>query len=245
MIFRFSVAILALFSVPLMAADQSDEFPLSNDTSTIKLEPNDVEAQNGIELSDWIESTFKGVSDNPVREHANKPIIRLASAPDSTAERRPWRSIEDPERAGVFPIQPVIINPRFKNSKFTNPEIVLNSDADCDEMHVTKPYLKGSDVAAHFDADCEMPGSVEENKDTKWTVILKLFPPGSPFQRTPFEHYGKYADFDDHNAEATFLCSKNGKWKVKAEFWVKVKGDWWWGTRLYLNNRSADITCPD
>ncbi|MXZ55746.1 MAG: hypothetical protein F4Z14_06210 [Gammaproteobacteria bacterium] len=131
MIFRYFVAILALFSVPLMAAGQSDEFPLTNDTSNIDLEPNDVETRNGIDFSDWIESTFKGVSDNPVREHANKPIIRLASAPDSTLVRQPWRSIEDPERAGVFPIQPVIINPRLKNPKFTNPEIVLNSNHEC------------------------------------------------------------------------------------------------------------------
>ncbi|MXZ44305.1 MAG: hypothetical protein F4Z01_04915, partial [Gammaproteobacteria bacterium] len=62
MIFRYFVAILALFSVPLMAADQSDEFPLSNKTTDINLEPNDVETRNGVELSDWIESTFLGVS---------------------------------------------------------------------------------------------------------------------------------------------------------------------------------------
>ena len=90
-----------------------------------------------------------------------------------------------------------------------------------------------------------MPGSEEANKHTKWTVILKLGPDGADPQRTVFNDDGKYADFDINNAEATLLCSKNGKWKVKAEFWVKVKGDLWWGTRIYLNTRSADITCPD
>ena len=61
MFFKNLRALVALISVPLMAADQSDEFPLSNDTSNIDLEPNDVETRNGVELSDWIESTFLGV----------------------------------------------------------------------------------------------------------------------------------------------------------------------------------------
>ncbi|MXZ54555.1 MAG: hypothetical protein F4227_01515 [Gammaproteobacteria bacterium] len=48
---------------------------------------------------------------NETGETTKKPILRLASSTESTLERQPWRSIDDPERAGVFPFQPVSLNP--------------------------------------------------------------------------------------------------------------------------------------
>ena len=154
MTFRYFVAILALFSVPLMAlvnltTSRCRTIPRTSISNQTTSKPG-----TGLTFLMGIESTFLGVSDNPVVENANKPIIRLVSSPDSTSERRPWRSIEDPERAGVFPFQPVNINPWPKNSSLRNPEVYMNSAHECDVMHVSAPYLDGDEVAAHFDADC-------------------------------------------------------------------------------------------
>ncbi len=240
MFFKNLIALVALLSVPLMAAGQSDGFPLSNDTSDIDLEQNDVETPNGIDLSSWIESTFLGVSDNPVREHANKLIIRLASAPDSTSERRPWRSIEDPERAGVFPFQPVSLNPlRQTNPLGENLMTTLEPGGrSCTPITHSFPTRDGDLVITYFETTCTKP----DGRDYKWKLEIALFGPSGNVQ-AEFNRTGNKVKFLKAVTKQKLECI-SGEWESQAKLRYRRTG-WFqsWET-IYHNSLYSDITCP-
>ena len=240
MIFRYFVAILALFSVPLMTAGQSDEFPLSNDTSNIDLEPNDVETQNGIDLSDWIESTFKGVSDNPVREHANKPIIRLASAPESIMERRPWRSIDDSERAGVFPFQPVSLNPlrRTKPVQESSTIWLTSGGQQCWPLDHGAPTLNDDEVETYFATKCEH----SDERDYYWKLKIQLKKGSHLRAQGEWTLWGNPQEFLQSDTTISSAC-ESGFWKSHVKLTYRLDARWSRWRTIYNNSRYATINC--
>jgi len=237
MIFRYFVAILVLFSVPLMAAGQSDDFPLSNDTSNIDLEPHDVETREGIDLSSWIESTFLGVSDNSGRENVNKPIIRLASASESTLVRQPWRSIDDPERTGVFPFQPVRLNPRLPFGESAT--IFLTSGGhSCSPNNHAMPSVSDGLVETYFESTCYHP----DEREYKWMLDLNLVGPHSNSQKTS-TLIGNRVTFHRVGTTLADTCA-SGEWRSDIKLTYK-RNRRFARTRTILNNTLyATITCP-
>ena len=241
MTFRHFVAILALFSVPLIAAGQSDDFPLSNDTSNIDLEPNEVETREGFDLSSWIESTFFGVSDNSARENANKPIMRLASAHEPTLERRPWRSIEDPERASVFPFQTVSLNPlRRTNSLQESSTIWLTSGGhSCWPINHVSPQKSGIHVETYFTSECSHP---DDERDYRWHLKITLKGP-SDKGSTKIELKGNPEEFTRALTLKQLVC-ETGRWRSDVNLKCRVARPLSRWHPIYNNSRYSDITCP-
>lgn len=219
-----------------VASAQTAENPSINDDA----EPNtkEIEIKEFDVLGVFDRMRFETV--NVASETRKKPILRLASSTESTLERQPWRSIEDPERAGVFPFQPVRLNPLQR----TNPlqeglMISLTADEhECWPLDHGAPKRSGSVVETYFASTCSHP----DGQDYRWILELNLFGPTSSV-RTKWVEVGNPFEFLK-SVHKTQLTCVSGTWRSHVKLSYRLDAFLSKTRTIYNNSRSASVSCP-